>query len=65
MKAVIEVTDCRDCPFAGDHRGHGECWKECRHPQNNRGAYANILWGCQEQFKSTPSWCPLKEKSNG
>ena len=63
MKAFIEVTDCRDCPFAGDHRGHGECWTECRHPQHNQGAYGNILWGCQEKFKTTPIWCPIKEKN--
>lgn len=59
MKAGIEVTDCRDCPFAHDHYGHGECWKECRHPQHNQGGYGNILWGCGAQFKSTPAWCPL------
>jgi len=64
MKAVIEVTDCQDCPFANDHRGHGECWKECCHPQHNQGAYGNILWGCGAQFKATPSWCPLKEKNS-
>ena len=64
MKAVIEVTDCRDCPFATDHRGHGECWKQCSHPQHNQGAYGNILWGCQEKFKATPNWCPIKEKNN-
>jgi hypothetical protein len=60
MKAVIEVTDCRDCPFAHDHRGHGECWKECTHPQHNQGAYGNVLWGCQAKFTATPDWCPLK-----
>ncbi len=61
MKATVEVTDCRDCPFARDHRGHGECWKECCHPQNNRGPYENILCGCQEQFKCVPKWCPIME----
>jgi hypothetical protein len=61
MKAEIEVTDCRDCPFANDHYGHGECWKECRHPQHSQGGHGNILWGCQEKFKATPVWCPLKE----
>jgi hypothetical protein len=60
MKAVIEVTDCRDCPFGHDHRGHGECWKECNHPQHNQGAYGNVLWGCQAKFEATPDWCPLK-----
>ena len=64
MHAVIEVTDCRDCPYANDHRGQGECWTECRHPKNNKSAYENILWGCQEQFKSTPIWCPLMNRSN-
>ena len=63
MKAVIEVTDCQDCPFANDHRSQGECWTECQHAQHNQGAYGNILWGCQEKFKVTPSWCPLKEKN--
>jgi hypothetical protein len=63
MKAVIEVTDCQDCPFATDHRGHGECWKQCSHPQHSQGAYGNILWGCQEKFKATPNWCPIKEKN--
>jgi len=62
MKAVIQVTNCQDCPYAHDYRGQGEGWKECRHPQHNRGGYGNILWGCQEKFKATPSWCPLEMK---
>lgn len=64
MKAEIEVTDCRDCPFANDHRGHGEGWKECRHPNHNQGAYGNILWGCGAKFKAVPDWCPIKESKN-
>ncbi len=63
MRTVIEVTDCRDCPFARDNLGQGESWKECRHPQHNQGAYGNRLWGFKEKFKATPSWCPLKEKN--
>ena len=59
MKLTIEVTDCRDCPMAKDHHGHGECWKGCEHPKNMRSAYENILWGCQETFKKIPWWCPI------
>lgn len=61
FKATVEigVTDCRDCPFARQHRGHGECWTECAHKGNGRGFYENILWGCQEDFKTIPEWCPL------
>lgn len=59
MKIETEVTDCRDCPFRRDHRGQGECWTECGHEAHRRPAYGNILWGCQEQFQATPSWCPL------
>lgn len=61
MKVIIEhdVTDCRDCPFAYSHYGQGECWTECSHKENGRPAYENILWGCQEQFKAVPGWCPL------
>jgi hypothetical protein len=55
----IEVTDCRDCPFAHSHSGQGECWTECNHPANGREPYEDILWGCQEGFKEVPEWCPL------
>lgn len=61
MKLTIEidVNDCRNCPFKHNHYGHGECWTECNHPKNGRGCYENILWGCQEEFKEVPEWCPL------
>lgn len=55
----IEVTDCRDCLFRSSFRGHGECWEECSHKESGKGAYENILWGCQEEFKEVPEWCPL------
>ena len=60
MKYKIEkdVKDCRDCPSRESYRGHGECWEECTHPKAPKG-YANILWGCQEQFTKLPKWCPL------
>ena len=58
-----EVTDCRDCPFAKSHYGHGECWTYCSHPENGREAFENILWGCQENFKKTPDWCPLNDNT--
>lgn len=61
MKKTIEiyVTDCRDCIFRYDHRGHGECWAQCDHEDHGRELFENILWGCQEEFKSIPEWCPL------
>ena len=59
MKIEVTINDCRDCIFARDHRGHGECWKYCSHPEKNRPAYADILWGCGAQFESVPMWCPL------
>lgn len=63
MKLEIEVADCRDCPMARDHRGHGECWTYCAHPNNGRGAYEDILWGCGAEFEAVPDWCPIKEKN--
>ena len=62
MKVQIEVdvTDCRNCLFRSSIRGHGECWEECGHKDHNQESYGNILWGCQEQFKKIPIWCPLK-----
>lgn len=54
-----EIMDCRDCPFAKLHTGHGECWTECHHKDHKQAAYENILWGCQEEFKRVPEWCPL------
>ncbi len=62
MKAIIEVTDCRDCPFAKEHRGHGECWTYCSHKDSVRKGYETILFGCHDQFKQIPEWCSLKEK---
>ena len=59
MKVTVDVTDCRDCPFRGSSRGHGECWEQCDHNENGRGAFKDILWGCQEDYKKTPEWCPL------
>lgn len=54
-----EVTNCSDCPFKHYHYGHGECWYECSHKYHGRGAYGNILWGCQEKFTEVPEWCPV------
>ena len=59
MKTTIEITDCTDCPFAKKHVGHEECWTECSHEENNRGAYEDILWGCQGFFQRVPNWCPI------
>jgi hypothetical protein len=61
VKITIEhdVKDCRSCPFRYHHYGQGECWEECHHPQNGKDVYENILWGCQEQFKRVPDWCPI------
>jgi len=63
-QVTIEVTDCRDCPYKHDHRGHGECWAECNHP-DAPGGYKNILWGCQESFEKVPGWCPIFSKAKG
>lgn len=61
MKIFIEVdiNNCKDCLYKKYHYGHGECWYYCSHPDNGRGGYENILWGCQEEFKEIPEWCPL------
>ena len=56
---TYDVTDCRDCPFANSYYGHGECWEECTHKENGRGAYEDILWGCQQSFAVVPEWCPI------
>lgn len=61
MQVTISVTNCLDCPFKKDHRGHGECWAYCSHPDAPTN-YDNILWGCAAYFKEIPSWCPLLEK---
>lgn len=64
MKVMIEydIDNCGNCPFKRYHYGHGECWYECTHKDNGRGAYEDILWGCNEQFTQTPHWCPLPLK---
>ena len=62
MKTTIEFKDCRDCPYKLSVRGHGECWEQCNHPDNNQPYYETILWGCQSQFKSIPNWCPVIKK---
>ena len=61
MKINIEydIIDCRDCPFKYSHVGHGECWVECNHKDNNRKPFENILYGCGEEFKIVPEWCPI------
>ena len=55
----VEVSDCRDCPYKGAHRGQGECWTECNHKDHKQEAYGNILWGCQAEFEKVPDWCPI------
>ena len=67
MKLKIDVKDCRDCPYKKSNRSHGECWEYCDHPdrdENHRG-YDSILWGCQDEFKKVPEWCPLTISPSG
>jgi len=59
IKTEKPITNCLNCIFRRNHYGHGECWEECSHPDNGRGSYENILYGCQGEFKKTPIWCPL------
>ena len=61
MKLILEVKDCRTCPYKYDYIGHGECWIECRHPDLDVKPYEEILWGCKEQFTKVPDWCPIKK----
>ena len=61
MKLTIEIKDCTNCPMKRDHRGHGECWTYCSHPESPKG-YDNILWGCREEFTALPDWCPIMAK---
>lgn len=62
VKIEYEIDNCTNCPFKYYHYGQGECWYECSHKDHNRGAYANILYGCNEKFQNIPEWCPLKLK---
>lgn len=59
----IEVTNCLDCPFKKEHRGQGECWSYCSHPETKQKTYENILWGCQARFIEVPKWCPIFKKA--
>ncbi len=63
MKTTVEVTDCRDCPFRKQNRGHGECWDYCYHKEHGQKAYENILWGCQKEFTKIPKWCPILKEA--
>lgn len=42
MKIIIDIEGCRNCPYKHHHRGHGEDWEECSHPQAP-GGYASIV----------------------
>lgn len=64
MQIETNMKDCRDCPFKASIRGHGECWEQCTHKNHGQAPYANILWGCQEDFKEIPAWCPLGLSKN-
>jgi len=59
MKLVVEVTDCRDCPFKEETGGQGFSFTICNHKDNKRGVYEDILWGARENFSAVPAWCPL------
>lgn len=54
----IVVNDCRDCYFTYRHRGHGEAWEECSHPDSDEWP-GNIINGYDEDCESIPIWCPL------
>ena len=68
MWLEMKIKDCRDCPWAHEYIshgewheyiGHGDCWTQCNH--KNAPKFPDcILWGCQEQFKEIPRWCPVK-----
>jgi hypothetical protein len=57
----ILVKDCTNCLFCNHHRGHGENWHECRHP-DSPGGYDNIIQGGNTRSRplKMPNWCPLK-----
>lgn len=64
MKIIVEmeVAGCGDCPMRQSHRGHGENWDWCSHPQSPKG-YDNII---KQDYKVpsthiTPEWCPGKQ----
>lgn len=64
-QVVINVTDCRDCPFRKQHRGHGECWDYCSNQNTGLGLYDRILFGCNQPSNfRPPNWCPVFKESN-
>lgn len=54
----IEVKDCRDCPCRYTEHDHGASWEACNHPGAPDG-YSNTLWYSSNDFRKTPSWCPI------
>lgn len=62
MKCVLEfeATGCDNCLLIGESRGHGECFNYCRHPNNGRKGYNNVV---AKNYKTmtiiTPDWCPF------
>lgn len=58
---TLEITNCEDCLLKKSHKGHGECFEYCSHPDSPDG-YQSIIHGCQEKFTETPSWCPIFKK---
>ena len=61
MKLTIDVTNCSDCPCRKHHYGHGENFDYCDHPEGPKG-YDNILNDYRNDYKSIPTWCPIREK---
>lgn len=60
VKTVFSINGCVDCPFKHGHRGHGESWEECRHPDSPKDSWGNIInrhGNDTEAFR--PEWCPL------
>ena len=60
MKIGLGVTNCNDCPLV-------EIFKLSNKPQfwrTIRAPYENSLYGCNEEFKGTPIWCPLLKDNN-
>ena len=60
MKKEHLVTACDVCPLRRQHRGQGEYWEFCTHPESPKG-YDNII-PLRGEIPKFPEWCPLQKE---
>lgn len=66
MKAILEINNCKQCPFLEEKRHYtGDSWEVARNwfckKSNGEKIAAYVEWR-EEKDVEIPDWCPIGEK---